>query len=203
MVGPRLCRWPQKSGRAQVAVFTHKSAEPLSGALQDGQFQVLPLNRTTKEKRGVVWVDLNRDGLTDLLVAEPDSGQLGLHLQQPGGSLASPRTFPSLTGVSELAVADWDGDGQVEIFLLSADERQIGVTRLDRNNRIGFPEILPPRVGRWRWRWAASSRGPCRCWHSCSIGRGNASCGRGRLMPEHDAETQRQLQVQPQLLGHA
>jgi hypothetical protein len=133
----------QKSGRAQVAVFTRKSAEPLNGTLRDGQFQVLPLSRTSKEKRGVVWVDVNGDGLTDLLVAEPEGGQLGLHLQQPGGGFTAPRAFPSLTGVSELAAADWDGDGRTEIFLLSADERQIGVTRLDQNNRIGFPEMLP------------------------------------------------------------
>ena len=37
----------QKSGRAQVSVFKRKAAEPLSGALKEGQFQVLPLARTS------------------------------------------------------------------------------------------------------------------------------------------------------------
>jgi len=87
--------------------------------------------------------DLNGDGRPDLLVAEPDSGQLTLYLQQADGSLAAPRTFPTFTGVAELAVADWDGDGVPEIFALSQDERQLGVTRLDANGRIAFPTILP------------------------------------------------------------
>ena len=39
------------------------------------------------------------------------------------------------------AVADWDGDGSPEIFALSADERLLGVTRLDEKGRIGFPRL--------------------------------------------------------------
>jgi hypothetical protein len=132
-----------QSGRAQISNFIQKPAEPLIGPLRLGQFQVLPLNRTDKPRRGVVWADLDGDGLTDLLAAEPDSGQLTLHLQQKDGSLAAAKKFPSLTGISELAAADWDGDGKPEIFLLSADERQVGVTRLDANGRIPFPTILP------------------------------------------------------------
>jgi hypothetical protein len=42
-----------------------------------------------------------------------------------------------------LAVADWDADGKPEIFLLSSDERQIGVTRLDENKRVPFPTLIP------------------------------------------------------------
>ncbi|MGD0536611.1 MAG: VCBS repeat-containing protein [Verrucomicrobiota bacterium] len=133
----------QKSGRAQVWSFVQKPAEPLGGGFAQGQFQMLPLNKTTKNRRGIVWSDLNGDGRPDLLVAEPDSGQLTLYLQQADGSLAAPRTFPTFTGVAELAVADWDGDGVPEIFALSQDERQLGVTRLDANGRIAFPTILP------------------------------------------------------------
>ena len=40
-------------------------------------------------------------------------------------------------------MADWDGDGRAEIFLLRADERQAGVTQLYKNGRIAFPRILP------------------------------------------------------------
>src|SRR5438477_701411 len=133
----------QKSGRAQVSVFRQKPAELLSGAFKEGQFQVLPLARTTKARRGMVWADLDGDGLAELLVAEPDSGQLTVYFQRPDGSLGAPKTFPTLTGISDIAVADWDGDGRAEIFLLSTDERQVGVTQLDRNGRIAFPKILP------------------------------------------------------------
>jgi hypothetical protein len=133
----------QNSGRAQLWSFARKPAEPLSGAFKQGPFQVFPLNKTTRAHRGIVWADINGDGLPDLLVAEPDSGQLTVQLQRPDGSLAAAKTFPTLTGVSEIAVSDWKGDGTQNIFLLSSDEHQIGVTALDKKGRIPFPTILP------------------------------------------------------------
>jgi len=133
----------QNSGRAQISQFTRQPAEPLAGAFQQGQFQVWPLNKTDKAQRGLLWADVNGDGLPDLLVAEPESGQLSLYLQQPDGSLASAKTFPTLAGISDLAVADWQGDGRPELFMLSQDERQVGVTRLDDKGRLPFPTLLP------------------------------------------------------------
>jgi hypothetical protein len=133
----------QNSGRAQISGFNRKPAEPLSGSFKSGQFQVLPLNRTGQAHRGVLWADVNGDGLADLLVAEPDSGQLTLYLQNADGTLGAAKTFPTLSGVSELAVSDWDNSGTPSIFLLSSDEHQIGVTKLEKNGRIPFPTILP------------------------------------------------------------
>ena len=133
----------ENSGRAQVSQFERKPAEPLSGSLSQGQLQILPLTKTDKARRGILWADVNGDGLPDLLVAEPDSGQISIYFQEKDGSLAAPKTFPTLAGVSDLAVADWDGDGKPEIFMLSADERQIGVARLDEKQRLPFPTLIP------------------------------------------------------------
>jgi FG-GAP-like repeat len=133
----------QNSGRAAISDFVEKPAEPLSGDFKQGQFQVLPLNRTTRTQRGILWADVNGDGLADLLVAEPDSGQLSLYLQKSDGTLAGVKTFSTFAGVSELAVSDWDGSGTPQIFLLSADEHQVGVTKLDEHGRIPFPTIIP------------------------------------------------------------
>lgn len=132
----------QNSGRAQIANFIRTKAEAMSGQFAAGQLQILPLNKTAKARRGIAWADINRDGLPDLLVAEPENGQLSVHLQRPDGTLGAPRTYASFSGVSDLAVADWNGDDQPEIFLLSPDERQIGVTRYDAQGRMAFPEIL-------------------------------------------------------------
>jgi hypothetical protein len=133
----------QNSDRAEVSEFTRKPAEPLSGAFRRGQFQILPLNKTDAARRGVLWADVNGDGRPDLLVAEPDSGQLSVYLQQPDGSLAPPQTFPTLAGVSQLAAADWNGDGHPEIFMLSQAERAVGVTAFDQNGRLPFPTLIP------------------------------------------------------------
>lgn len=131
------------SGRAQISQFERTPPETLSSEFKQGQFQVLPLAKTDKSKRGMEWADVNGDGRTDLLVAEPESGQISVYLQKQDGSLESPRAFPTLAGVSDIAAADWDGDGRVEIFLLSPDERQVGVTRFDENERVAFPELIP------------------------------------------------------------
>jgi hypothetical protein len=132
----------QKSGRAQLLGFERKPGEAIDDELTAGQFQVLPLTMTSKSRRGVAWADVTRDGLADLLVAEPDSGQLTLYVQETDGGLGRARHFPTFTGVTGVAVGDWDADGTPEVFLLSADERQIGVTRREANGRIGFPEVL-------------------------------------------------------------
>jgi hypothetical protein len=131
------------SGRAQISEFVRKPAPTLSGSFLEGQFQVLPLNKTEKARRGLLWADINGDGLADLLVAEPENGQISMYLQQKDGSLAAPRAFPTLAGISDLAVADWEGDGKAEIFMLSADEKQVGVTRLDEKQRLPFPTLIP------------------------------------------------------------
>jgi hypothetical protein len=76
-------------------------------------------------------------------VAEPESGQLSVYLQQADGTLAEPKKFPSLAGVSQIAVADWNHDGHPAIFLLSRDENSVATTQLDKNGRLPFPTPLP------------------------------------------------------------
>lgn len=131
----------QNSGRANIANFTTTNAEKLSLNFAAGQFQILPLNKTTKARRGTMWADVNGDARPDLIVSEPESGQLSLYFQQKDGTLAAGKTFSTLVGVSEIAVADWES--KQSIFLLSGDERAIGVTRLDAQGRVAFPTMLP------------------------------------------------------------
>jgi hypothetical protein len=133
----------QNSDRAEVSEFTRAPAEILSGDFRQGQFQVLPLRQTSAAQRGLLWADVNGDGRPDLLVAEPESGQISVYLQQPDDTLAPPKTFPTLAGVGQIAVADWNGDGHPEIFLLSQSERAVGVTRFDKDGRLPFPTLLP------------------------------------------------------------
>jgi hypothetical protein len=133
----------QATGRAEVSEFTRQPGEPLSGAFHAGQFQILPLNKTDAAQRGILWADVNGDGRPDLLVAEPESGQLSVYLQQPDGSLASPKKFPSFAGVSQIAATDWNGDGHPNIFLLSRDENAVGVTQFDKEGRLPFPTVIP------------------------------------------------------------
>jgi hypothetical protein len=131
------------TGRAEVSQFTRQPGDMLSGAFRMGQFQIMPLNKTDNGARGILWADVDGDGRPDLLVAEPESGQLSVYLQQPDGTLAAPKKFPSLAGVSQIVVSDWDNNGHPEIFLLSRDENAVGVTQFDKNGRLPFPTLLP------------------------------------------------------------
>lgn len=132
----------QNSGRAQMFQFAEHEGTFLSSRLRQGQFQVISFNRTARSRRGTVWADVNKDGRPDLLVCEPDSGQIKLFAQNNLGKLQSARVFPCLTGVTDVKADDWDGDGETEVFLLSLDERQIGWTRLNSQERLPFPAIL-------------------------------------------------------------
>jgi hypothetical protein len=132
----------QNSGRAQVSEFSRTASQELSGDFREGQFQILPLTRTDKARRGLLWGDVDNDGQADLLVAEPESGQLAIYLQRDG-NLGAPRLHPAFAGISEISVADWNGDGRNEIFLLSADERQVGVTAVDPTGKMAFPTLVP------------------------------------------------------------
>jgi hypothetical protein len=133
----------QNSGRAQVSQFIRKPAEVLSGDFRQGQFQVLPLTKTDQAPRGVLWADVNGDGRPDLLVAQPDSGQISVYLQQPDGSLADPETYPTLAGINQIAAANWNAGDKPDIFLLSQSEGAVGITRFDKHGRLPFPTLLP------------------------------------------------------------
>lgn len=130
------------SGRAAVSRFQKKASEKLAGDFNAGQFQILPLNKTTKSRRGQRWADLNGDGLPDLLVAEPDSGQVTIYLQKKDGTLPEGKTFSTFTGVSDIAVVPDAERGGADVFLLSPDEKQIGLTHYDKQGHLPFPTPL-------------------------------------------------------------
>jgi hypothetical protein len=133
----------ENSGRASVSEFVKEPGPSLSGTFQRGQFQVLPLNKTQAAERGILWADVNGEGNPSLLVAEPESGQLSVYEQQADGTLAPPKTFPCLAGVSQIAAADWNGSSHPAIFLLSQTENAVGITQFDKHGRLPFPTLIP------------------------------------------------------------
>ena len=76
------------------------------------------------------------------MVAEPDSGQLTVYIQAKDGTLSAAKTFSTLTGVTELAVDAPDANAPADIYVLSPDERQVGVTRFDDKGGVPFPKMI-------------------------------------------------------------
>ncbi|MBL9168243.1 MAG: VCBS repeat-containing protein [Verrucomicrobiales bacterium] len=140
---PEILTISQTSGRAQISHLVRKPPSMAPAAAEAGDFQILPLAKTSKARKGLVWADVNGDERPDLLIAQPDTGQLTVYIQMADGSLAPSKNFPCLAGVSEIAVSPGAREKSAEIFVLSGDERQIGRTAFTQEGRMAFPTPLP------------------------------------------------------------
>ncbi|HEY1065135.1 MAG TPA: VCBS repeat-containing protein, partial [Pirellulales bacterium] len=86
--------------------------------------------------------DVNGDGLLDVVVADGDAALMTVFLQEAKSGLGAGVSFPGLTGIRGLAMADLDGDKKAEILIASEREKVIALTRW-KENRLTFPETLP------------------------------------------------------------
>ena len=92
--------------------------------------------------RGFDLGDINGDGLTDVVVSDPETAQMLVYRQAKGRGLDLGQTYPGLLGVQQLRVEDVDGNGLDEVFVLSEREKIIGVSSYAKQ-RLSFPKILP------------------------------------------------------------
>ncbi len=108
-----------------------------------GGLQLIQFPEYSGIKRGVCWADLNGDQQEDCLVSDPDAGLINIYLSNQDGTWNRPKVFPSLTGVEELEVIDWGHNGQIEIFMLSKDENQIGHSKWNQKQlTMTYPDKL-------------------------------------------------------------
>ncbi|MDD5458828.1 MAG: VCBS repeat-containing protein [Phycisphaerae bacterium] len=92
-------------------------------------------------KRDLVTGDFDGDGLSDIVISEPDGAELILYKQVKGTGLAKPVTFPALSDIDNLSAADIDGDGKTDIAAISVKEKIIGISKFEKD-RLIFPEPL-------------------------------------------------------------
>ncbi|WP_235905601.1 FG-GAP repeat domain-containing protein [Tautonia marina] len=108
-----------------------------------GRLIVHPLPPGTTRNRALAVGDLDGDDRPDVVVSDPTNAQVFVVLQDdPDSGLGSVSTYPSLVGGSSLRMADLDGDGHDELFVLSEQEKQIGMSRMV-DGRLSFPTPLP------------------------------------------------------------
>lgn len=135
----------QRSGRARIGQFRLESNSVDDERVTDGQLVRLALPTSSQVDQGVLWLDLNRDGRMDLTTVDPDGGKLLVQLQNSELRFDAIREYGSLVGVTQLAGADWDGDGRPEIFLMSDTEKQVGMTEWRTTGGVSFPETFDLR----------------------------------------------------------
>lgn len=90
--------------------------------------------------------DVTGDGLSDVVVTDPDGARMLLFRQHKGSGLDTGSEFPGLLGASQVRLGDADGDRKAEVYVLSLKEKVIAVSRF-QEGRLTFPVALPLKEG--------------------------------------------------------
>lgn len=88
--------------------------------------------------------DLDGDGLTDILAADPETSRVLFFRQRPGSGLELGTGYPSLANIDLLAVGRAAPKGSGQLIVSSDSEKSVG-TSTWKDERITFPELFPPQ----------------------------------------------------------
>jgi len=92
---------------------------------------------------GVAVTDVNGDGLTDLIAVEPARSRVTLRLQAPNAGLGVADAFSAFKQPAAVAAGQWNGSGPAEVFVLSEEEKAVGVSEYDpARKRLNFPQPI-------------------------------------------------------------
>ncbi len=90
-------------------------------------------------KRDLVMGDFNGDGLTDVAISDPGAAEIIFYKQAANIGLVEPVRFPAFADIASLSVKDIDGNGKMELGILSVKEKVIGLSTFE-NDRLSFPQ---------------------------------------------------------------
>ncbi len=128
-----------RTGRVQISSLQ-------SATLKDGtvptrllQYGIGPSG--ANRDRGVAIGDVDGDKLNDVVVTDSEQAQLLLYRQNGIDGLGMAETFPGLLGVTDIATADLDADGVLDMVLLSGKEGVVATSHYD-GGRITFPQTI-------------------------------------------------------------
>lgn len=139
---PELICIETRSNDACIYQLQQSNNSPFLPGIRFGQTQLMAFDVNGGVGDTFIWADLNNDGLDDLTLPDPQSGQLVYYQQDAKHGFTQSKKFPSLSGITDMVAGDWDGDESQEIFVLSQDEKVVGVTELDDLGKIPFPSPI-------------------------------------------------------------
>ena len=87
-------------------------------------------------------VDVNSDGLLDLIATNPSDNTIVVYEQTDKRGLSVGVSSPTLSDVRSIATGDIDKDGVQELYVLSEDEGVVGRSELN-TLQLPFPQPIP------------------------------------------------------------
>ena len=93
--------------------------------------------------RAVEVADINADGLEDLIATDGSTNSLLLFLQDRDTGLAEFERFSAFKAPRTVALGQWDDDAPLEVFVLSEEEKTVGISQYDpKTGRLDFPQPI-------------------------------------------------------------
>jgi len=108
---------------------------------RDGNAEVHAFPGDKDKDRAVEVADIDADGLEDLLATDAATNSLLLYRQDPIAGLAQYERFSAFKKPRTVAAGQWDDDPPLEVFVLSEEEKAVGISDFDpATGRLGFPQ---------------------------------------------------------------
>jgi len=113
------------------------------GAEMEAQAEVIGFSDGASKERSVAIADLDGDGLPDLVATDAKTNSIVVHRQSRGIGLGRGEAFSAFKKPKTVAMEQWDGTGPLEVFVLSEEEKAVGVAQFDAaKGRLEFPKPL-------------------------------------------------------------
>lgn len=138
-------------------VFYDVNSQPIEPAAQgaviaerEAQAEVFGFADGAAKDRSTAIIDLDGDGLSDLLATDSKTNTIVCYRQSQGIGLGDPESFSSFKATKAIAAAGpgaWDDSKTATVFVLSEEEKAVGVARWDAaSRRLTFPSPLPVKT---------------------------------------------------------
>jgi hypothetical protein len=137
--GARLAVIEQTSRRIVISAITTDELEDTGS--REAAYEVFSFTDPGSRTRDLAIVDLDGNGLLDIVTTDVQANAVAVYSQQQGKGLQAPVTHASLSELAYLSAAHTGSDGSVELFVMSEREGVVGRSRISGDG-IAFPAPL-------------------------------------------------------------